>query len=176
MTTGTVSPQRMFASFQADITVREDHTDELTITEHPVEQGAAITDHAYKRPAKLVLQLGWSNASPAAGGSDSYVRDIYAKLLALQAARTVFDVTTGKRSYTNMLAASVAMTTDETTEWALFVTIVCQEIIIVQTSTAAVPPASAHSDPQQTAPVVNEGTKQPIPATLSPPSTPVPGQ
>jgi hypothetical protein len=35
-----------------DVVVSEKHSDTLEITEHPVETGAAISDHAYKRPAK----------------------------------------------------------------------------------------------------------------------------
>lgn len=52
----------------AQATFEEKHTDDLEITEHPVEQGAMISDHAYKRPAKLVMNLGWSN-SPSSSGS-----------------------------------------------------------------------------------------------------------
>ena len=34
------------------VVVSEKHTDTLEITEHPVEVGAAIADHAYKKPLK----------------------------------------------------------------------------------------------------------------------------
>lgn len=52
----------------ADATIEEIHTDELEITEHPVEQGAAIADHAFKHPAEVVLNMAWSN-SPVQSGS-----------------------------------------------------------------------------------------------------------
>lgn len=52
----------------AQATIEERHTDDLEVTEHPVEQGAMISDHAYKRPAEVVLRLGWSNSPPARGG------------------------------------------------------------------------------------------------------------
>jgi len=48
----------------AQATIEEKHTDRLEITEHPVEYGAAISDHAFKLPSEIVLTLGWSN-SPA---------------------------------------------------------------------------------------------------------------
>jgi hypothetical protein len=51
--------------FGADITVEEKHSDILTVTENPVEQGAAITDHAFKRPAELTVRVGYSDSSPA---------------------------------------------------------------------------------------------------------------
>jgi hypothetical protein len=48
--------------FEADITIEETHSDQMEITEHPIEQGANITDHAFKRPAEVTLKLGWSNS------------------------------------------------------------------------------------------------------------------
>lgn len=48
----------------AQVVIEESHHDELEITDHPVQQGAMISDHAFKRPAELTLSLGWSN-SPA---------------------------------------------------------------------------------------------------------------
>jgi len=50
--------------FSAQIVISEQHSDTLTITDHPVEFGSNISDHAFKRPATLVLKYGWSN-SPA---------------------------------------------------------------------------------------------------------------
>ena len=47
----------------ADATVEERHMDRLEITNHPVETGAAITDHAFYHPPELTLVLGWSNSA-----------------------------------------------------------------------------------------------------------------
>lgn len=52
----------------ADATIEERHADHLEVTEHPVEQGAAISDHAYKRPAEVSITMAWSN-SPGGAGS-----------------------------------------------------------------------------------------------------------
>jgi len=52
----------------AHATIEERHHDELEVTDHPVEQGAMINDHAYKRPAEVTLHLGWSNSPPSPGG------------------------------------------------------------------------------------------------------------
>lgn len=48
---------------QVDTTLEETYEDSLEITEHPVEAGAAITDHSFKRPMELVLICGWSDSS-----------------------------------------------------------------------------------------------------------------
>jgi hypothetical protein len=53
---------RVFGGFIAEVTVREQHVDDLTITTHPVERGAPITDHAFRMPALLTIEAGWSAA------------------------------------------------------------------------------------------------------------------
>lgn len=53
----------------AHATLREVHRDDLEISEHPIEQGAAIADHAFKRPAEVVIECAWSNSpKPVFGG------------------------------------------------------------------------------------------------------------
>lgn len=49
-------------------TLEEIHYDDLEITDHPVEQGASITDHAFKRPSEVVIRCGFSNSPPSSGG------------------------------------------------------------------------------------------------------------
>lgn len=73
-----IKPRRGFFPFNesgealvpliAQTTIEESHRDELHITEHPIEQGAAISDHAYKRPSEVIIKCGWSNSPSAAGG------------------------------------------------------------------------------------------------------------
>ena len=54
------------------VVIEEEPTDTLTITEHPVEFGSNISDHAFKRPAEVTLKYGWSN-SPTPSLIDSLV-------------------------------------------------------------------------------------------------------
>lgn len=156
----TVRSKRQFGGFTAMVTVDEGHTDTLTITEHPVEQGAAITDHAFKNPAELMLNVGWSDS----GDGDVSVAEIYAQLLELQASREPFDVTTGKRNYKNMLIQSLVTYTDEKTENALMVQVSLHQVIIVETQTVTVPPREVQANPESTAETTNAGTKQVAPA------------
>lgn len=157
----TVRSRRSFGGFTAMVTVDEGHTDTLTITEHPVEQGAAITDHAFKNAAELTLNVGWSDSGE---NNDVGVAEIYAQLLELQASREPFDVTTGKRNYKDMLIASLVTFTDEKTENALMVQVGLRQVIIVQTQTVTVPPREVQAEPQKTAETTNTGTKQAVPA------------
>jgi hypothetical protein len=53
--------------FVAHATLEEIHRDDLEITDHPVE-GAMVSDHAYMRPAEVVIRCAWSNSPPPARG------------------------------------------------------------------------------------------------------------
>lgn len=165
------SPKRSInssvGSFSAYVTLDEKHHDELVITDHPVEQGASISDHAYKKPAEVTLTLAWSNSSLSSVTSmqfGNYAASAYKQLIALQASRMPFDLSTGKRRYKNMLITSISVTTDAKTENSLVATIHCREVIIVQTATTQLQqlaPSENHAMPQKTAPVQNAGVKQP---------------
>lgn len=68
-----VRPQRGFfpaggKPIIAQATIRERSHDELEITDHPIENNAAITDHAFKRPAEVTIEFGWSNSASPSGG------------------------------------------------------------------------------------------------------------
>lgn len=154
LTTVLIQP-RNIGGFVADVTIEEQHVDRMRITEHPVEQGAAITDHAYKMPAQVTIRAGWSNSSPAALGNPSYISTIYSSFLALQAARELFDIVTGKRSYTNMLIETLIETTDKEHENAMVLVVECKEVIIATTQTVSVGASSNMANPQ-----INGATQQ----------------
>ncbi|SAL25676.1 phage baseplate protein [Caballeronia telluris] len=64
----TIKPKRGFldptdGTFTVpDATLEEVHNDELEVTEHPVEQGTVIADHAFVRPAEVIITAAWSNS------------------------------------------------------------------------------------------------------------------
>ena len=59
-----LSQNNTIGGIQVDTTFDEVYEDELEITEHPVEAGAQISDHAYKRNMLYQLRCGWSDSSP----------------------------------------------------------------------------------------------------------------
>ena len=140
----------------------EVHRDDLFITDHPVETGAAISDHAFKKPSSVEMRCGWSDATAA---SDGYVREVYAELLALQKRREPFDVSTGKRAYTNMLLSGIGLTTDESSEFALMVNATLREVIITSTSSTNTTPTAAQRDPQRTGSVNAGGERALVPSS-----------
>lgn len=187
----TIDPKRSIGGIVAHVTMEEVGTDELQITEHPVELGANITDHAFKKPPDLVVRCGWSNASlagvlggvkglvSALSGGDTfgsdYVSGVYNQLLTLQESRIPFDVSTGKRLYTNMLMRSLGVTTDEKSEYTLMVTAVFKQVLIVQAQATTLPPREDQAQPQSTAETSDAGVKQvvvgvPAPGGWQPPN------
>jgi hypothetical protein len=126
------SSARAIGTIFADVTVDENHRDEMIITQHPVEGGAIISDHAFKRPALVEIRCGFSNSS---AGYVGYVQQQYQRLQSLQLARQPFNVYTGKRRYKNMLVVGLSVTTDPHSENILMVSAALQEIIIVSTQT-----------------------------------------
>lgn len=147
------------------VSLEEVHRDEVAITDHPVEQGASIADHAFKMPAELVIRYGWSQSRDILdiiqdGGLVS-VDDVYRRLLEMQERRQPFDVITKRRAYKNMLIRSIQVTTDQLTNNILVVQAQLRQVIIVQVTTVKVPPKVAQAYPVDTAPPVDAGVKQP---------------
>jgi hypothetical protein len=149
--------------FGADAIVEEHGTDELEVTENPVEQGASITDHAFKKPARLTLRLGYSNSSAQSLGDPLYVQTVYNLFLLLQAARIPFGLITGKRIYTNLLITSLEQTTNQKWENALLLVVGLKQIILVNTQVVSVPSSSVMSAPGITGATQNLGLQSLLP-------------
>ncbi|MCB4342519.1 hypothetical protein LA345_01045 [Burkholderia vietnamiensis] len=162
------------------VSIEERHNDELTITEHPVELGANINDHAFRRPSEVVMRCGWSNADYEAllgtfqalfdGGlpSDDYVSGVYSQLIALQRSRQPFDVVTSRRQYQSMLIAGLSVTTDAKTSAALIVTATLRELRLVTSKVTTLPPKANQADPSATSEVQDMGTKRLVAGNPSP--------
>lgn len=143
---------RTIMGLKADVTIEEKHKDETQITNHPVDQGSPISDHAYKEPPELNIKVGWS-------GTQLELSVIYQGLLLLQDQFIRLVVMTGKRLYTDMLIKSVNTTTDLTTENALILEINFKKVFITKTSETIVT-IDNQASPEATAGVQNGGTVQ----------------
>ena len=173
---------KMLGTIRIGVTIEEVYNDELQITEHPVEKGASITDHAYKRQPDVVLKCGWSNAdyaalvsSPVVDFDDfgsttqsEYIDAVYSQLLKLQESRVPFDAVTSRRKYSNVLLQGLRVVHDAKTSGALMLTATLRQIRIVQTKATRLPPRDDQADPSRTAETQNTGSKQAVPATPAP--------
>jgi hypothetical protein len=93
------------------------HESNLAITQHPIQTGASISDHAYMEAQQLTFEIGMSDVMqdlPYSGvvsfnNGDSSSRSVnaYQTLRNLQADRVPIDVITRLGTYKNMLIESI---------------------------------------------------------------------
>ena len=150
------------------VVVSEKHSDTLEITEHPVETGAPVSDHAYKRPSEVVMEVGFAGGGSLLDFIDTSSlgltlglspKETYQQILDLQISRIPFDVVTGKRLYSNMLIRAIEVTTDRTSENVLMAVLTLREVIITQTQQISVADKADMKEGANTSAVINSGTK-----------------
>ena len=141
-----VAAGRSIGNIIPDVVIEEAHQDRLVVTQHPVEGGGLISDHAYKLNPVVEIRVGFSDSTV---GTVGYSRAKYDALLKIQNAKQLVDVSTGKRLYRNMIPAGIAIVTDEKTENSLIAILVLEQVTVVtvQTTSAGTDTASVSSDP-----------------------------
>ncbi|EMR8965828.1 phage baseplate protein [Yersinia enterocolitica] len=158
------------------VIISEKHQDALEITEHPVEVGAAVNDHAYKRAPEVTMEVGFAGGGSLLDFVDTSTiglslgkspEEVYQELRDLQESRQPFDVITGKRKYSNMLIRGIEVTTDKTTENVLMCVLTLREVIMSQTESIKVADKENMQEGVSTSAMQNAGTKAPAPANNS---------
>lgn len=158
------------------VVISEKHMDATEVTEHPVEIGAPVSDHAYDRPAEVTMEIGFAGGGSLIDGIDTTSifdvdtglslgtspADVYQQLLELKKKKEPFAVITGKRQYQNMLIRAIEVLTDKTSENVLMVTLTLRELLITETQNVSTRSAAKMQYPQDTAGVSNTGLKNPI--------------
>lgn len=138
---------------QFDASVSEVHTDELEITDHPVEEGSDISDHIRKAPITLemngvitnnpIVFLASSRAkSPVTTDTENPSDRVgagYDKLRELQETGELLDVATSLRDYNNMVIQSLSISRDVSTGNILDATLTLREIIVAKQLTVDLP-------------------------------------
>lgn len=151
-----------------DAIMRARHGQRLQITEHPIQTGANISDHAYLLPAQLSLEVGISDAMDmyAPGmwaGNTSKSVSAYQTLLNLQAARTFVTVVTRLRTYTNMMIEDISPEEDQKTFASLRCTITFKQVFTASVAVQAISARPNTTDSTQLATV----QAQPVPASVT---------
>lgn len=150
----TIIPQRKIGEINTMCVFSEMTEDRLEVTKHPVQQGAEITDHAYKEPERVTIDLAFDDEHKP-------LIEQYNDLLKIQTDRIPIDIVTGKRIHKNMMLTSINQVNDPDTENILKVTIELQRIIITNLTLSTVPPRAVHRNPERTGGTVNSGQKTP---------------
>lgn len=119
-----------------DAVLSSDHQSELSITQHPVQTGAAVTDHAVVQPAVLTMTVGMSDAMATmveGQFTEAYTKSVsaYRVLKQLQQLRIPLQVVTRLDTYQNMLIQSIDAPDDYKTLYGLRCTVTLQEIFVV---------------------------------------------
>lgn len=171
---------RKIGSIIPDCVISEEHHDSVEVTEHPVERGANLSDHAFRRQAELRITAAWSESKSVPqliragigaltgnGTSISFsMSDVYDQLRLLQGSLQPFDIVTGKRSYKDMMFTGLHVTTDKDTENVLMVEASFKEVLLVDVTRATLPPVLQQLNPAATAAPVNLGQQQAQASTL----------
>jgi hypothetical protein len=144
-----------------DAFLKMTHTSRLTITEHPVQTGAALTDHAFLQPRELSIEVGMSNVATSfvpGQFSGGYSRSVTAfqVLKDLQALRVPIQVHTRLGLYQNLLVEVLSAPDDYTTLDGLRCTVTFREIIVAQVTTVQISARPAVTDSS------NRGTPEPV--------------
>lgn len=126
-----------------DAVVHVDTEESLTITSHPVQNGANIADHAFREPTRISMDIRMSDAmaSRVPGQfNGAYTKSVsaYRRLLDLQRSRIPFSVLTRLGSYNNMLIENISAPDDPTMLHGLSCTVAMREVLVANVATAKV--------------------------------------
>lgn len=127
--------------FDAIFTIQHDNS--LNITEHPIQTGADIADHAYEEACRLTFDIGMSDVMKSfikGQFTNNKSRSIsaYLKLRELQKQRLPITVVTKLGTYTNMMVETISSTEDNKTTYGLRVTVVLKQIFVVNVATVKI--------------------------------------
>lgn len=157
-----------------DAVANEQHERNLTITEHPVEEGAKVTDHAQKEPDQLTLNgiisdhpilLNRADLEPVIPGGDPENRAQQAldEFERLQETASLLTVDTEKKRYENMMIVGISVTMDAPRRYILDIGLSLKEFrkATVESVEAPEPIEPVHKDrrrggPKNTKPPASE--------------------
>jgi hypothetical protein len=147
-----------------DAVIRTEHQRRITKTEHPIQTGANVADHAIIEPARVVLEIGMSDAMDSFvpgqwTGNHSKSVNAYQTLVSLAKARQPLTVTTRLETYTNMILTAIEAPDTVETRFGLKATVVFEELF---TGTITSQQLSSRSDLTG---ATNLGTKSPLPVS-----------
>ncbi|MFL0167651.1 phage baseplate protein [Candidatus Clostridium helianthi] len=140
-----------------------DHESTLSITEHPVQTGANVADHAFMQPNILSFEIGMSDVmiDVTYGGFQSFSNDsasrsvnAYKILRQLQSDRIMINVYTKLWNYTNMLIESLSASDSNETAYALKANVTLKELLVATVTTVKI------SERPQKTDLTNEGEQK----------------
>jgi len=163
---------------QFDAIISESHTDDATITDHPVAVGSDITDHIRMQPEQITLTGMITNTPivflssilskspvgtevagtffPSTVHADDRVDEGYSKLRELQSSGTLVNVFTTLRSYEDMAIVTLSVNRDVQKGKVLEISITLRKIVIAKSLSVSLPDPVKIANKKKK----NDGTKQ----------------
>ena len=122
------------------------HESTLSITEHPVQTGGNISDHAFMQPNQLSFEVGMSDVMKDVSNSNylSFSSDAtrsinaYKILRQLQSNRIPINVYTKLWNYTNMLIETISVPDTNETAYSLKANVTLKEILVATVTTVKI--------------------------------------
>ena len=144
-----------------DAFLSTDHASRLEITEHPVQTGAALSDHSYLKPKELSMKIGMSDVAKSivkGQFTDSWSRSVaaYQVLLELQKQRIPVQILTRLGLYKNMLVEVISVPDDSSTLYGLKADVTFKEVLVAQVLIVKI------SKRPQTSGSTNRGNPEPV--------------
>lgn len=139
------------------------HESNLSITEHPVQSGANVSDHAYMEPKIVTFEIGMSDVmhdilgksiAKFDGNSSSRSVNAYKILRKLQENIFPIECITRLDNYSNMLIETISAPDDEKTTYGLRATVTLKELIVVNVTTVKISERPHKSE------ITNEGEQK----------------
>ena len=144
-----------------DASLKEDHDLEVDVTDHPVETGASVSDHARPKPREVTIEGVVSNTplstlqarqaqtaegtsilstagQPAVRGKPGWAESAFATLEALWTVPKLITIVTGLKTYDNMLLTSLKVPRDDKTGDVLKFTAKFKQVRLVKNATSVV--------------------------------------
>lgn len=154
-----VSIQASDSQIAFDAVVNEQHSRKLTVTEHPVEDGGKVTDHAQLEPEQLSINgiisdhpilLNRADLQPVitGGDPDERAQQAYDEFQRLQETASLLTVTTESKTYQNMMIVGISVTKDAARRYILDIGLSLKEYrkAIVDSVDAPEPVEPVHKD------------------------------
>ena len=148
-TVKTMIDSTSYGKFTFDAVFSTSHSILAVVTEHPIESGASVADHAYTQSPEITMQIGITDASTdtstIAGSALDRSTVAYQRMLMLMDLYEPFNLITRLYTYENMIITSISVEDDYSTQNALKATIIMKHIEIVSVSTVTVQNANSSS-------------------------------
>lgn len=125
---------------EVDAVVSEQHTLSNKITDHPVEQGANVSDHSRPDPRRVTLQCVHTNTPLSGADGSDRAREMWLRFVRLHESPQLIAVDTIRDTYTSMAVESVSTTVDVKSAQAFVFTVVLKQIRVVQNKFVQIKP------------------------------------